>query len=168
MKNILEGNLDKLHSMAEALIKYETIDGAQIDDIMHGQPPRPPKGSREDNRRIPPKGPLSNGHLRPGLSVTRSPHIDASGRAGEQAADVLGRSAVIRHVVQTALDAGLDPAGVVVGPDREAFRAALEGLPVRIVGNDDYEEGLASSIRAGVAAIVADVTPPYFCSVICP
>jgi cell division protease FtsH len=46
--------------MAEALIKYETIDGAQIDDIMHGQPPRPPKGSREDNRRIPPKGPLSD------------------------------------------------------------------------------------------------------------
>ena len=59
-KNILEGNLDKLHAMAEALIKYETIDGAQIDDIMHGQPPRPPKGSREDNRRIPPKGPLSD------------------------------------------------------------------------------------------------------------
>jgi cell division protease FtsH len=59
-KNILEGNLDKLHSMAEALMKYETIDGAQIDDIMHGQPPRPPKGSREDNRRIPPKGPLGD------------------------------------------------------------------------------------------------------------
>ena len=59
-KNILEGNLDKLHSMAEALMKYATIDGAQIDDIMHGQPPRLPKGSREDNRRIPPKGPLSD------------------------------------------------------------------------------------------------------------
>ena len=65
-KNILEGNLDKLHSMAEALIKYETIDGAQIDDIMHGQPPRPPKGSREDNRRIPPKGPLSDDHSQAG------------------------------------------------------------------------------------------------------
>jgi CTP:molybdopterin cytidylyltransferase MocA len=49
----------------------------------------------------------------------------------------LGDRPVIRHVVQTVLDSGLDPATVVVGPDREAFRAALEGLPVRIVGNDD-------------------------------
>jgi molybdenum cofactor cytidylyltransferase len=69
----------------------------------------------------------------------------------------LGDRPVIRHVVQTALDSGLDPATVVVGPDRGALRAALEGLPVRIVGNDDYEKGLASSIRAGVAAIVAEV-----------
>jgi cell division protease FtsH len=28
--------------MAEALIKYETIDSDQIDDIMSGKPPRPP------------------------------------------------------------------------------------------------------------------------------
>ncbi|MGQ0595103.1 MAG: nucleotidyltransferase family protein [Gammaproteobacteria bacterium] len=48
------------------------------------------------------------------------------------------------------------------GPDREALRAALEGLPVRIVGNDDYEEGLASSIRAGVEAIVAEVDNAVF------
>ena len=74
----------------------------------------------------------------------------------------LGDRPVIRHVVQTALDAGLDPATVVVGPDREALRAALEGLPVRIVGNDDYEEGLASSIRAGVAAIAAEVDAAVF------
>ncbi|MGH7186004.1 MAG: nucleotidyltransferase family protein [Pseudomonadota bacterium] len=69
---------------------------------------------------------------------------------------------VIRHVVQTTLDAGLDPVIVVVGPDREALRAALEGLPVRIVGNDGYEEGLASSIRAGVAAIAAYVDAAVF------
>ena len=36
-KDILEGNLEKLHAMADALMKYETIDGEQIDDIMHGQ-----------------------------------------------------------------------------------------------------------------------------------
>ncbi len=74
----------------------------------------------------------------------------------------LGDRPVIRYVVQTTLDAGLDPATVVVGPDREALRAALEGLPVRIVDNDGYEEGLASSIRAGVAAIVADIDAAVF------
>jgi cell division protease FtsH len=41
-EEILKTNLDKLHLMAEALIKYETIDSDQIDDIMSGKPPRPP------------------------------------------------------------------------------------------------------------------------------
>ena len=36
-KEILEAHLDKLHMMAEALIKYETIDEAQLKDIMAGR-----------------------------------------------------------------------------------------------------------------------------------
>ena len=42
-KTILKANLDKLHLMANALMKYETIDSSQIDDIMEGNMPRPPK-----------------------------------------------------------------------------------------------------------------------------
>jgi cell division protease FtsH len=41
-KNILETNLDKLHKMAEALIKFETIDESQLKDIMEGRDPKPP------------------------------------------------------------------------------------------------------------------------------
>jgi len=41
-QTILTDNMDKLHNMAEALIKYETIDKDQIDDIMNGNKPRPP------------------------------------------------------------------------------------------------------------------------------
>jgi cell division protease FtsH len=43
-KNILESSLDKLHKMADALIKYETIDEGQIKDIMEGRDPKPPAG----------------------------------------------------------------------------------------------------------------------------
>lgn len=39
---ILKDNLDKLHMMAEALLQYETIDAAQIDEIMAGREPGPP------------------------------------------------------------------------------------------------------------------------------
>jgi len=42
-RTILDENLDKLHAMADALIRYETIDSGQIDDIMAGRAPRPPK-----------------------------------------------------------------------------------------------------------------------------
>ncbi|MDH5446891.1 MAG: ATP-dependent zinc metalloprotease FtsH [Gammaproteobacteria bacterium] len=40
---ILNDEIEKLHMMADALIKYETIDKEQIDDIMAGNAPRPPK-----------------------------------------------------------------------------------------------------------------------------
>jgi len=53
-KSIIDSNEDKLHMMAEALIKYETIESDQIDDIMAGITPRAPKGWSEDERRGPP------------------------------------------------------------------------------------------------------------------
>jgi cell division protease FtsH len=43
-EKILTENLDKLHLMAKALIKYETIDSDQINDIMNGRDPKPPSG----------------------------------------------------------------------------------------------------------------------------
>lgn len=43
-KRLLQENRDKLDAMAEALMKYETIDAEQIDDIMKGVDPRDPKG----------------------------------------------------------------------------------------------------------------------------
>ncbi len=45
---ILQEHLDKLHAMAEALIKYETIDTHQIEDIMAGRTPRPPADWNDD------------------------------------------------------------------------------------------------------------------------
>lgn len=41
--DILTENTDKLHMMADALIKYETIDVGQIDSIMDGKEPGPPR-----------------------------------------------------------------------------------------------------------------------------
>ena len=48
-ERILRENIDKLHAMAEALIKYETIDQEQIEDIMAGRTPRPPSGWEDDS-----------------------------------------------------------------------------------------------------------------------
>ena len=47
-EGLLRDNLDKLHVMADALIKYETIDSEQIDDIMAGRPPREPVEASTD------------------------------------------------------------------------------------------------------------------------
>ena len=42
-KQLLADNRDKLELMAAALMKFETIDAEQIDDIMSGRPAREPK-----------------------------------------------------------------------------------------------------------------------------
>ena len=46
--DILKDNEDKLHVMADALMKYETIDSSQIDSIMDGKIPGPPQDWTED------------------------------------------------------------------------------------------------------------------------
>ena len=44
---LLKENVDKLHAMAKALVKYETIGEDQIKDIMEGREPRPPEDWEE-------------------------------------------------------------------------------------------------------------------------
>jgi cell division protease FtsH len=42
-RKIIEENRDKIEAMAKALLEWETIDAEQIEDIIAGRPPRPPK-----------------------------------------------------------------------------------------------------------------------------
>jgi len=45
-RGLLEQNRDKVEAMTKALLDWETIDADQIDDIMAGKAPRPPKPSQ--------------------------------------------------------------------------------------------------------------------------
>ena len=55
-ERLLKKNLKKLHLMADALIKYETIDSDQIDDIMKGKAARPPSDWNDsDDQNFSPK-----------------------------------------------------------------------------------------------------------------
>jgi cell division protease FtsH len=42
-RELIETNRDKIEVMTKALLEWETIDADQINDIMGGEPPRPPK-----------------------------------------------------------------------------------------------------------------------------
>ncbi len=44
-REIIESSRDKMEAMTAALLEWETIDADQIDDIMEGRPPRPPKAT---------------------------------------------------------------------------------------------------------------------------
>lgn len=49
-EQILKENIEKLHAMAQALIKYETLDIDQIQDIMSGKSVREPAGWQDNNK----------------------------------------------------------------------------------------------------------------------
>jgi len=67
-ERLLKENRDKLELMAEALMKYETIDASQIDVIMQGNEPPPPQGWNDDgNHSSPtPKAPKKDDNSKSG------------------------------------------------------------------------------------------------------
>jgi molybdenum cofactor cytidylyltransferase len=60
---------------------------------------------------------------------------------------------IVRHAVRTLLRAGIEPIVAVVGYEADAVRDAVSDLPIRIVYNESYASGQASSVRTGIAAL---------------
>jgi cell division protease FtsH len=57
-RKLLEDNRDKVETMTRALLEWETLDADQLNDIMAGKPPRPPKPSGSSQT---PSKPASSG-----------------------------------------------------------------------------------------------------------
>ena len=66
--------------------------------------------------------------------------------------DLNGES-VLRRAARRAMGGGLGPILVVLGHQEEKARPELVGLPCRVVVNPQYETGITSSLKAGVAAL---------------
>jgi len=60
---------------------------------------------------------------------------------------------LVRHAVEAALAAALDPVIVVTGHDPVVVRDALAGLEVTYAQNPDFGAGLSTSLRAGIRAV---------------
>lgn len=59
----------------------------------------------------------------------------------------------VRVVAQNALDAGLSPVVIVTGANAEKVGAAVMDMDVKVVRNDEWKSGQASSIKAGVLSL---------------
>ncbi len=70
---------------------------------------------------------------------------------------------LIRMVAEEALASQARPVVVVTGHQRDRVEAALSGLPVRFVHNPHYANGLGTSLRAGIAALSAEVDGAIVC-----
>ena len=63
---------------------------------------------------------------------------------------------LVRIVAEHALASRAKPVIVVTGHQRERVEHALAGLPVTLVHNPDFADGLSTSLKAGINAVPAD------------
>lgn len=64
---------------------------------------------------------------------------------------------LVRRAAQAAIDAGADPVFVVLGADAERVAPALDGMRnVRCLTNPGWKSGLASSLAAGMRAVLGE------------
>jgi molybdenum cofactor cytidylyltransferase len=75
----------------------------------------------------------------------------------------IGGRPLVRIAAEEALASRARPVIVVTGHQSERVAAALEGLDVRRVHNPDFAEGLSTSLKAGLAAVPADVDGVIVC-----
>jgi molybdenum cofactor cytidylyltransferase len=65
----------------------------------------------------------------------------------------LDGKALVRHAAEAAVGSSADPVIVVTGHRAEKVEAALQGLPVQIVHNALFTQGLSTSLKAGFSAL---------------
>jgi len=63
---------------------------------------------------------------------------------------------LVRIVAEQALASRASPVIVVTGHQRERVERVLAGLPVTVVHNPDFADGLSTSLRAGIKAVPPD------------
>ncbi|PKU22633.1 nucleotidyltransferase family protein [Telmatospirillum siberiense] len=91
----------------------------------------------------------------------------AAGRSSRMGANKLvlelaGKS-LVAHAADQALAAGFTRVVVVTGHHPEAVHAALSGRPLSWVHNPLFEQGLSSSLKAGLAALPDDIDAVLVC-----
>jgi molybdenum cofactor cytidylyltransferase len=93
------------------------------------------------------------------LAAGRSSRMGGSNKL---LAEIGGRP-LARIVAEQALASRARPVIVVTGHQRERVEAALVGLPIEFAHNADFADGLGTSLRAGIAALPAEVDGVIVC-----
>jgi molybdenum cofactor cytidylyltransferase len=60
---------------------------------------------------------------------------------------------LLQHAAQVAIDSGCKPIVVVLGAGFPELKESLQAYPVQLVENTAWQEGMASSIRAGMVRL---------------
>jgi molybdenum cofactor cytidylyltransferase len=110
----------------------------------------------------PRKEPVIAGHHHIAALVLAAGRSTRMGGSNKLVAEIGGKP-LVRIAAEQALASRAKPIIVVTGHEHERVEAALAGLPVRIVYNPDFAQGLGSSLRTGVAAVPPEADGAIVC-----
>lgn len=128
------------------------LTGMGVGGLLAEIPSRPrPRDAKEGSR---PGGEQADRIAILVLAAGQARRMGASGKH-KLLAEFDGRP-LVRRSVDAALAAGAERVVVVTGHRAQEVEAAISGLPARIVRNALYEEGMSTSLNAGMAAVEAE------------
>ncbi len=90
------------------------------------------------------------------LAAGHSSRMRAAGENINKLLQPLAEKPMIRYAVEAALKSAVSDVIVVIGNEQQRVRAALGGLPVIFSKNEDYSNGLSTSLICGLNALPAD------------
>ena len=73
-----------------------------------------------------------------------------------------GEEPLLRHAIEQTLEAGFSHVFVVLGYRADLISPAINDLPVDVIVNDRWSEGVASSVRAAVEAFPGSIKAAIF------
>ena len=84
------------------------------------------------------------------------------GAVNKMLAEIGGKS-LVRIAAEQAVASRAQPVIVVTGHERERVEIALKGLPVRLVHNPNFSEGLGTSLKAGITCVPQEADAAIIC-----
>jgi molybdenum cofactor cytidylyltransferase len=75
----------------------------------------------------------------------------------------IGGKPLVRIAAEQAVASHAHPVIVVTGHEREKVEGALKGLPVRLVHNKNFAEGLGTSLKTGISAVPEEADAAVVC-----
>ena len=90
------------------------------------------------------------------LAAGHSSRMRAAGHDRNKLIEPIGGKAMVRHVVEAALESAVSDVVVVTGNEEAAVTAALVDMPVTFVDNPDYSNGLSTSLISGLNKLPMD------------
>jgi molybdenum cofactor cytidylyltransferase len=124
--------------------------------LMEVPRPQPRAGTAEDTAAAAPRAPSVACII---LAAGQSRRM---GRINKLLAAIDGKP-MVRWAAEAALASAAAPVFVVLGHEAAQVRAALADLKVTFVENPDYAQGIASSVKRGIAALPAGIDGAVVC-----
>ena len=135
--------------VADIDVSVADIVGMGVGGLLKEIPGRPmPRAQEHDG--------TDDAELRIGGLLLAAGQSRRMGRVNKLLAEIDGVPMVV-HAARTMLASGAAPVVVVLGHEPEKVETALDGLNVTFVRNPAYADGLSTSLKAGLAALPADI-----------